>query len=135
MTEFDKLCAKLENKIKKAYEEGLTMEDAERLAGEFLYAQLQISEQLKVADLNARMRKTGTKAVKAAVFLQEATRTDKKPSDSMLAALVDKDTVVQGEQDQYDTAEVDKDEMERRYNIFREAHIWARGIAKGRFDG
>jgi len=38
---------------------------------------------------------------------------------------------VGNEQDALDKAEVEKDELTRIYNIFKEAHVYFRGIAKG----
>lgn len=131
---FKELCKQLEAKIQNAYEQGTTTEDAERLASEFLYAQLQVSTELKNADLDSRMKKSGLKAVKAAIYMEAATKTDKKPSDVMLQALVDMNDIVQGEQTAFDQAEVSRDELERYYNVFREAHIHFRGIAKGKFE-
>jgi len=68
------------------------------------------------------------------VYLDEAKKQDKKPSDVMLGALVDANDIVAGEQKRFDEAEADRDELERIYNVFREAHIHFRSIAKGRFD-
>lgn len=124
----------LEKDIKSAYEEGVTLEQAERLAAKFLHAQLQVSALLQPADLDSRMRKSGLKALKAAVYLEAATKGDKKPSDVLLNALVDSDKLVQGEQDAFDGAEVSRDTLERYYNIFKEAHVYFRGVAKGRFE-
>jgi hypothetical protein len=59
----------LETKIQKSYEEGITLEDAEKLAAEFLHAMMQISQQLKSLDLDARMKKAGLKSIKAATYL------------------------------------------------------------------
>lgn len=129
------LLEQLEAKIQNAYTEGTTLEQAEKLAGEFLYAQLQIANQLRKADLDARMRKSGVKAVKAAIYMEAATKTDKKPSDVMLAAIVDMDKVVQSEQDGLDAAEVERATLERYYDIFVNAHIFFRGVAKGNFGG
>lgn len=134
MTSFNKLCAKLEASIQSTYEEGVTLETAERLAAEFLYAQLQVSTQLKTAALDSRMRKSGVKSVRAAIYLENATKGDKKPSDVLLQAMVDVDPLVQGEQKAYDEAEVEAEELERYYSIFQNAHIYFRGIAKGKFE-
>lgn len=131
---FQQLCKKLEAKIVSSYEQGISLEDAEKLAGEFLFAMLAASPELKKADLDSRMRKTGAKAVRAAIYLKEATKTEKKPSDVLLVALVDSNVTAQGEQQDYDKAEATKDELDRYYNIFREAHIYFRGIAKGKFE-
>lgn len=134
MSDFKRLCQSLGAKIQSAYTEGVTLDEAEKLASEFLYAQLQVSERLKAADLDSRMRKTGVKAVRAAIYMDAATKTDKKPSDVLLEATVNMNELVQGEQNDFDAAEADRDELERHYNIFREAHIHFRGIAKGKFE-
>lgn len=125
----------LEKIIEEAYEGGVTMEQAERHAARFLAAQIGLSEQLLTADLDARMRKTGLKAVKAAVYLENATKGEKKPSDVLLQAVVDTDGAVSGEQEDFDRAEASKDNLERLYGICREAHVYFRGIAKGSFNG
>ena len=131
---FKELCEHLENKIQDSYNNGVTSEQAEALAGEFLYAQLQVSSELKKADLDSRMRKTGVKAVRAAIYMDAATKTDKKPSDVLLEAVVNQNEVVQGEQNAFDKAEVSRDELSRLFSVFKESHIHFRGIAKGRFE-
>lgn len=131
---FIKLCEELTKDIKDSYESGVTMEGAENLAAKFLYAQIQVSEELKSADLDSRMRKSGLKAIKAALYMEAATKTDKKPSDSFLENLITTDKIVSAQQNNYDESECNKEELERYYNIFREAHIYFRGIAKGRFE-
>ena len=125
----------LSAKIQSAYSEGVSIGEAENLAGEFLHAMITLSEELRQTDLNARMRKTGVKAVKAAVYLAQVQAVDKKPSDTLLGARVDMDALVIKEQEALDTAEVDRDELERSYNICREAHLHFRGLAKGRYEG
>lgn len=127
------LCDLLSSKIKHSYEQGVGLDEAEKLASEFLYAQIKLSEALKESDLDARMKKTGLKAVKAASYMNEATRGDKKPSDTFIQAVVDQDKDVIGSQDLLDSAESQRDHLQNYYNIFKEAHIHFRGIAKGRF--
>lgn len=134
MNKFEELCKRLEAKIEYAYSQGVTLEDAEKLAGEFLHAQFKVSSELKNADLDSRMRKAGLKAIRAAIYMEAATKTDKKPSDVLLSATVDMNELVSGEQKAFDEAEADHDNLERYYNIFREAHIYFRGVAKGKFD-
>ena len=130
---FEKLAKELETHIQSAYTDGVTVDQAEKLAARFLHAQMQLSEALRVADLDARMRKSGLKAVRATVYLEGATKGDKKPSDVLLQAQVDTHEVVQTEADAYEKAEVDKDNIERYYNIAREGHIYFRALAKGGF--
>lgn len=132
---FKELCDILEQKIKDSYEQGVTGTEAERLAGEFLFAQLKVSEELKTSDLNSRMRKSGLKAVRAAFYLDIVQKSEKRPTEAQTAAMVDVNPVVQEEQDSFDKAEVDRDSLERYYNIFAAAHIHFRTISKGTFGG
>lgn len=124
-------CSHLESVIKDSYESGVTVTEAEKLAGEFLLAQMKLSEEMKVWDLDSRMRKSGLKAVRAAIYMEAATKDPKKPSDVLLGAMVDMNDIVQKEQTSFDQAEVENSYYERMYNICREAHIYFRGIAKG----
>jgi hypothetical protein len=131
---FKQLCDQLEAKIQNSYEEGVTLETAERLAAEFLYAQMQVSNQLKAADLNARMQKSGVKAIRAAIYLDIIQKNEKKPTEAQITATIDTDKIVAGEQQNLDLAEVEKAELERYYDIFVNGHIYFRGIAKGKFE-
>lgn len=124
----------LEKLIIEAYETSVNVTDAEKYAAKFLSAQLSMSDELKTADLSARMRKTGVKTLKAAVRLSEVAKHDKKPTEGALEDAVNVSSEVGKEQDALDETEADRDELERRYNIYREAHIFFRGIAKGRFE-
>lgn len=125
----------LTDKIKAAYESGVTASEAEKLAAEFLHAQLTVSTELAKRDLDARMRKSGVKAVRSAVRTEEVKKYDKKPTESALDDVINLNSTVQTEQDALDTAEVERDELERLYDIFHESHIYFRGIAKGNFNG
>ena len=122
-------------KIQDSYETGVSMEEAERLAGKTLHLQLLLADELKNADLSARMSKSGVKAVKAAVYLDEAGKSEKKPSDTFLQAKVDVNELVAAEQDRLDTAEVSRDLLHHYNSVFKEAHIHFRSIAKGTFGG
>lgn len=127
-------CQELEKDITGAYEAGVTLEQSERLAAKFLLAQMRIGEELQGADLNTRMRKSGLKAVKAAVYLESATKTERKPSDVMLEAIVNSDKLVNDEQTGFDESEASRNALDNYLSVFREAHIFFRGIAKGRFE-
>lgn len=132
--QFQDLCKELEHAIEHSYTSGTSLEDAERLAAKFLFAQMAVSEQLKNADLDSRMRKTGVKAIRAAVYLEIVRSSEKKPTETQIASTVDTDDLVLGEQKAFDTAEVIRNDLERYYNIFGNAHIYYRGIAKGNFS-
>lgn len=135
MSKFKELCEQLETKIKLSYEEGVTLEVAERLASEFLYAQLAVSSELRKADLDSRMKKSGVKAIRAAVYLAEVKGAEKKPTEAMIQSIIDSDELVTGEQKGFDEAEVERDDLKRYYDIFTNAHIHFRGVAKGNFGG
>ncbi len=131
---FKQFCEQLETKIQSSYENGVTLEQAEKLAGEFLHAQLKVSTELKKHDLDARMRKSGVKAVRAAIYADTCSKTDKKPTEAAIDHTINSNEIVQSEQLELDKAEVERDDLERYYSVFREAHIYYRGVSKGRFD-
>ena len=134
MTDFKTFCEELTKDIQTAYEGSVTLDDAEKLAAKFLMGQIEAGKELQAADLDTRMRKSGLKAVKAAVYVEAATKGEKKPTEAMLAATVDMDKLVIGEQEAFDGAEVWKNQLENYLDVFRNAHIYFRGMAKGRFE-
>lgn len=131
MKEFIDKCTSI---IQKAYEESPTLEEAEKYAALFLDAQIRVGTELAAASLDARMRKSGTKALKASVLLDAATKGEKKPADSLLTAIVDSDQMVIESQGGLDRAEVTVDELQNYHSVFREAHIFFRGISRGKFE-
>lgn len=124
----------LTREIQGAYESSVTIPEAEALASKFLHAQILVSGDLTLASLDARMRKTGVKALRAQAYLEEVKKADKKPSDVMLEAIVNSDTTVRDHQNELDASESHREELERLYNVFREAHIHFRGISKGKYE-
>ncbi len=123
----------LEQILVQAYEGETTLAEAERLAARFLVAQMQISGVLRKASLDARMRKTGTKALRAAVYLEIVQKADKKPSEAQISATVDSEGLITTEQNAYDAAEVEAENLKRYYDIFTNAHIYMRSLARGSF--
>src|SRR4051812_262856 len=109
MKQFLLECEELKSIITKAYESAPTLDEAERNAARFLAAQMSTASELRKIDLDARMKKSGLKAIKAAVYMENATKTDKKPSDVLLQAIVDQDSTVDQTQGVFDIAEVDRD--------------------------
>lgn len=124
----------LEQDIKRAYEQSVSTDEAERLAAKFLLAQLEAGRELASLDLDARMKRTNLKALKATVYLECATKPERKPTEAALAALVDSDKLVMQEQDAWDTAEVSRNKIENYLDVFRNAHIYYRSISKGKFE-
>lgn len=121
----------LETKIQASYEEGVSLEEAEKLAAEFLHAQIKISSKLKVVSLDAKMRKSGLKALRAALYLDAASKGDKKPTEATLSAIIDSNELVQKAQNELDTAETDAEELGRYYDVFTQAHVYYRQVSKG----
>lgn len=128
------LLKNLEAKIQKSYEEGVTLEEAERLAGEFLHAQLVLSGELTKADLDSRMKKSGVKAIKGAIYLEIVQKAERKPTEAQLTALIDSDKIVVEQQEGLDKAEVSREELHRYYDIFLNAHIHFRNISRSKFE-
>lgn len=128
---FKERCQELEEVIQGAYTNGSTVDDAEKAAGNFLLAQMEASSELAKADLNARMRKSGLKAVKAATYLDTCSKSEKKPTEAAIEHTINLTPLVNTEQEALDIAEVTKAELERYYDIFREAHVYFRQVSKG----
>ncbi len=121
--------------IERTSDEGVTLEEAERAAAMSLGIMNTISESLKTMDKDVRYRKAGLKAIKSAVRLEEVKKFEKKPTEGALEDAVNMSVLVQGEQNDFDSAEVDKEELDRQYSIAKESHIYFRGVSKGRFEG
>lgn len=132
---FKNLCAELEEQITEAYTSATSPLEAEKLAARFLTAQMRVSDELRKADLDSRMRKSGLKAVKAAVYMEACSKADKKPSDVLLEHTINMHELVAKEQDGLDEAEVTRDDLERYFRIFESAHVYFRNVAKGGFNG
>lgn len=124
----------LEKKIIDTYEAGVSLDEAEKLAAEFLHAQISVSSELTKADLDARMKKSGNKAVRSTAYLEIVSAADKKPTEAQISAFIETDKAVAGQQDLLDKAEVALAELERYYDIFTQAHVYYRNLAKGRFE-
>lgn len=124
----------LEDKIRESYESGVSLDEAEKLASQFLHAQLQISTELTKVDLDARMKKSGLKAIRAKAYLDIISGADKKPTEAQISAVIDSDEIVGAQQQMLDEAETKRGELERYYDILNNAHIHYRGVAKGRFE-
>ena len=131
---FKELCKELEAKIVESYERGVTLEEAEKLASEFLGALIKLSSELKKAGLDSRMRKRGFKAIKSAIRKEEIKKHDKKPTEGQLEDLVNTDELCLNEEKAMDESLENKEELQRYYDIFREAHIHYRGISRGKFE-
>ena len=133
---FKERAQQLEDFIIKTYTQKVSPDEAEDLAANFLHAGLQVSEELSKVDLDARTRKSGVKAVRAAIYLESVQASDKKPTESMLEHLINTNPMVSAEQSKLDELEALKAHLERYYDLYNNAHIYYRSIAKkGEFNG
>ena len=119
----------------KAYNQGTSLEEAERLAARFLTAQMNVAVELEAMDLDTRAKKAGLKAIKAAVYMECVKGSDKKPAEGYLDHYVTLDKTVCDAQDRFDEADARKESLSLFFGIFKDAHIYFRGIAKGSFNG
>lgn len=130
----EKFMQTLEEDIKSVYFNSPTPADAEKLATKLLYTQIELGQQLRAASLDAKMKKAGLKAIRSAVYLEECRKVEKKPTENTLECLVNTSVLVTDAQSACDYAETKVNELDNLLNVAREAHIFMRGLAKGRFD-
>lgn len=124
----------LESVFQETYSGNTTIEEAERLAARFLGEMMRVSARLRILGLDVRMKKSGLKAVKGTRYLEEARGSDKKPSDVLIGAVLDTDELVHSAQGALDTAETEQEDLERQYGVFKEAHVFYRGMGRGKFE-
>lgn len=124
----------LVEEIKKAADEGVTLDHAERVAAKALFSMNELSESLTSADRDRRMRKQGLKSIKSAVRIEEVKKYEKKPTESQLDDAVNTNEIVVSEESAYDESEVVTNELERQFGISKEAHLYFRSISKGKFE-
>lgn len=108
--------------------------EAEKAGGTALAVMNALSAQLTDADRNRRMRKRGVKAIRSAVRMEEIKKHDKKPTESFLEDTVNLSKIVADQEEAFDDSEVSTEELERQFSIAKEAHLFFRGVARGRFE-
>lgn len=134
MSQLNAICEKLKVSIEQAYDQGVTMAEAEKLAALTLQARLMLSDSIKTADLDARMRKNGVKAVRANVYMDEITKHDKKPAEAFLENAVNLSALVLEEETAFAEAETERNRLESYLDIFKDAHVFFRQVCKGSFE-
>jgi hypothetical protein len=124
----------LKAEFERAYNGDVTMDEAEKLAAKFLTAQMEVAERLRGGRLDTKIRKRGLKSMKSQVRMDEIKKHDKKPTEGFLEDVVNLDPQVSALEDAFDLAEVETEYLETILGIFKDAHIYFRGTAKGRFE-
>lgn len=135
MKTLEQLCEELTDDIQNAYDQSVTMDEAEKLATRFLSAQMTLVSKLQKSDLDARMKKQGVKAMRGQVYGESASKGEKKPTEAAIASMIETNELVKAEQKQFDTAENNAEYVKNILGVCREAHIHFRTIAKGQFSG
>lgn len=120
--------------IQKAYEEGVTMQQAERLAAKTLQIRMLISDEIKSRDLDARMKKHGVKVTRAEAYMEELSKHEKKPAEAYMEHAINQSLLVNASEKMYADAETTKDRLQTYLDVAKDAHLYFRQIAKGTFE-
>ena len=131
----DLICEELKLSIKSAYEQGVSIPEAEKLAARTLTVRLELADEIKIFALDSRMKKHGVKAVRAKVYMDEISKNEKKPPEAYLENAVNLSEEVAGEEENYGLSETELHRLEAYLDVFKDAHIYFRTIAKGSFEG
>lgn len=121
--------------VKEAHTTGVTMDQAEKYAARFLEAQLTLACELASIDIDARMKKNGMKAAKAQAYLDICRASDKKPSDVYIEQEVTLNKTVNATVDMFERLDARRENLMLYMGIFKDAHVYFRGIAKGTYNG
>lgn len=126
----------LQKAVANAYESSVTIPEAEKLAARCLHAQMLIAGELQKADLDSRMKKNGLKTMRATAYMEtlDEFKNEKRPTEAFIDAAIVMNENCNKEQDLLDKAEVRRDGLEIMLGIFKDAHIYFRGISKGRYE-
>ncbi len=130
-----KIYDELKSAIERAYEQGTTMLEAEKLAALTLTARLQLADEIEIAFIDFKMKKHGVKAVRGAIYIEILSNSEKKPTEAAIEAQVNLNGLVGGEEERYATAEADYHRLAAYLDVFKDAHLYFRNICKGTFEG
>lgn len=134
MKTINDVVGELKDILEKAYEHGLTFQEAEKVASQTLSLRIALADELRAVDLDAKMKKHGVKAVRAAVYMEEIKKHEKKPAEAYLDNAVNLSPLVEQEERAYATAQVNCDHLVTYLDIMKDAHIFFRTVAKGNFE-
>lgn len=125
-----KLIEKLQARIQEVYEDGVTVTKSEDITHELADAEFKLVTMITPLDMDVRMRKHGVKQIRAAVYLDIIKNSEKKPTESQLAAMVDSDALVTEAQNSYDEAESLLAEAERLLDAVHNSQVVFRTLMK-----
>lgn len=133
-SKLDMICEELKLAIESAYSEGVSIAEAEKLAARTLLVRMELSDEIKSASLDTKMKKHGVKAVRAAAYMAEIAKHEKKPAEGLLEHTVNLSEEVAGEEQVYAEAEANLDRLASYLDIMKDAHLYFRQISKGTFE-
>jgi hypothetical protein len=131
----EKTFKELKATIDRIYNEGCTIIEAERLAARTLSIRLDISDRIKEVDLDARMKRHGVKAIRAQAYMDELVKYDKKPAEGLLDHAVNLSELVSAAEGLYSSADTEVDRLKAYLDVFKDAHLYFRNIARGTYEG
>lgn len=135
MKTINDILAELKTAIDAAYENGVTMPEAEKLASMALSYRIAIADELRSIDIDSRMKKHGVKAVRAAVYMEELKKHEKKPAEAYLENAVNISDLVEKAEREFAEADVTREHLENYMSVLADAHVYFRQIAKGNYEG
>lgn len=134
MSNLEDLIDELKSAVERAYNEGVTIPEAEKLAARTLSIRMAIADEIKTKDLDARMKKHGVKAVRGAAYSLEIGKFEKKPTESALEAAVNMSKTVHAAEEEYAEADTEKDRLQAYSDVFKDSHIFFRQLCKGTYE-
>lgn len=130
----EKMYETIKAQIMLAYEEGVSIPEAEKLAALTLAARIEIAEEIKSTELDAKMRKQGVKALRGKEYLTIVAAEEKKPTEAMIAAKIDSSADVNAEEEQLALAEVNASHLKSMLDLYKDAHLFFRQVCRGTFE-
>lgn len=127
--------AALKKDIQRAYAEGVTILAAEKLASKTLLARMALADAIQVLDLDARMKRQGVKAERGSLYSSIVAESEKKPTETAIESMINTSLTVVAAEQTYAEADTSKDRLHTYSDIFKDAHIFFRSVAKGTFEG
>ncbi len=135
MNNLEKELNSLKKSIESAYQEGVTIPQAEKLASKTLLVRMQLADEIQCNDLDARMKRQGVKAVRGQEYTRIATASDKKPTETAIESQINTSELVIDAENEYAIADTAKDRLQLYSGILADAHIFFRYTARGTFEG
>ncbi len=131
MQNLDEVIKDMTDKMKIIKEVGVDSSTADALAADFALARLAAIEVRKEIELKAKLKKTSVEAVRGSIYLDIVSKSEKKPTESMLEHILNTDKIVVGEENSLAKLEVETKALTEYADIFKDMHILCRKKVDG----